>query len=250
MEHDDRTAGRLGSAAAAVVAVGSVFYAVAYLIITPSPQRHSNVGAFFRSYLAHPAGLRMASICLVVSGVLASFAVVTLRAALSTDAADGPLVRWATTAGVVAGLATAAHGLGDLLTVDKLAHRYAAGDATVRAAVSVTHATPSPVDPRGLMTFGLAGLVALGFGIALRHQRRATARIGIAYGVDLVLLFAATAAGVNGAVLVTGGLASLVLGPLWWIGVSRVIAQAVSNGSGGRWAPPPIGVERPLARTA
>src|SRR3954470_9428856 len=119
MEHDDRTAGRLGSAAAAVVAVGSVFYAVAYLIITPSAQRHSNVGAFFRSYLAHPAGLRIASVCLIVSGVLASFAVVALRAALSTDAADGPLVRWATTAGVVAGLGAAAPRLGGLLSGGK-----------------------------------------------------------------------------------------------------------------------------------
>ena len=66
----------------------------------------------------------------------------------------------------------------------------------------------------------------------------------------LIMLFVATATGVNALVLITGGLASLVLGPIWWVGVGRMIDQTVSNGSGGRWAPPPMGVDRPVARTA
>ena len=247
---DDRGFRRLGAVAALLVAAASVTYAIAFLIITPSPQRESNVNAFFRSYLAHPTGMRIASVCLVISGVLAGVAIVALRASLPAEHGEAPLTRWATVVGVVAGLATAMHGLDDLYTVDKLAHRFATGDAAVRAAVTVSHANPSPVDARGIMTFGLAGLVAIGLGLAAATTRPATGRIGVAYGVDLIVLFIATATGLHALVLVSGGLASLVLGPLWWVGVSRLIAQAVSNGSGGRWAPPPMGVDRPLARTA
>jgi hypothetical protein len=247
---DDRGFRRVGAVAAWLVAVASVIYAVAFLIITPSPQRHSNVGAFFRSYLAHPAGLRVASVCLTVSGILAGVAIVALRASLPPERRAAPLAQWATMAGVAAGLATAMHGLGDLFTVDKLAHRFATGDATVRAVVTVSHAAPSPVDPRGIMTFGVAGVVAIALGVAVSSTRPALARVGVAYGVDLIMLFVATATGLNPLVLITGGLASLVLGPIWWVGASRVIAQTVSSGSGGRWAPPPMGVERPVARTA
>jgi len=247
---DDRGFRRIGAVAALLVAAASVAYAIAFLIITPSPQRESNVNAFFRSYLAHPAGMRIASVCLVASGLLAGIAIVALRASLPAAQGDTALARWATVAGVVAGLATAMHGLDDLFTVDKLAHRFATGDAAVRAAVTVSHATPSPVDARGIMTFGVAGLVAIAFGIAASQTSTITGRIGVVYGVDLLVLFVATATGLHALVLVSGGLASLVLGPIWWIGVSRLIAQAVSNGSGGRWTPPPMGVDRPLARTA
>ena len=126
--------------------------------------------------------------------------------------------------GVAGGLLTSVHGLGGLLETDKLAHRFATGDAATRAAVVVTHSVPSPADPRGLITFGVAGLVALAFGQAfLAGGHRGLGRLGIAYGADLVLLFVATAAGVNGLVLVTGGLASVVLGPVWWVAVARLL---------------------------
>jgi hypothetical protein len=55
------------------------------------------------------------------------------------------------------------------------------------------------VDPRGLATFAVAGLVAL---------------------------FVSTAVGVDAAVLVFGGLASVVLNPIWWIGVGRALWSA------------------------
>src|SRR4051794_21131555 len=206
---DDRGFRRVGAVAALLVAVASVIYAVAFLIITPSPQRHSNVDAFFHSYLAHPAGLRVASLCLTVSGILAGIAIVALRASLPPERRAAPLAQWATVAGVAAGLATAMHGLGDLFTVDKLAHRFAAGDATVRAAVTVSHTAPSSVDPRGIMTLAVAGLVALALGVAVSSSKPTLGRVGVVYGVDLIMLFMATATGVNALVLITGGLASL-----------------------------------------
>ena len=93
-----------------LVATASIIYAVAFLIITPRSQRHSNVNAFFRSYLAHPAGLRIASVCLVASGILAGVAIVALRASLPAERQDAPLTRWATVAGVVAGALSMAAG--------------------------------------------------------------------------------------------------------------------------------------------
>ena len=207
--------------AALTVAVSSLVYAVAYLFVAPSEQRGSDISAFFRSYAAHPAGMRVASVCLAVSGVVTGIAAVALRdrcvAGTSTS------LRWATTAAVAGGLFTAAHGLQGLIEVDRLAHRFTTGDAATRAAIVVVHAAPAPTDPRGLATFGLAGLVALVFGGALRAEHRGLGRLGLVYGADLALLFAATAAGADALVLLTGGLASVALGPAWWIGVARLL---------------------------
>ena len=49
---EKRTFERVGAVSAALVAALSVLYAVAYLLITPSAQRGSNVDHFYRSYLA------------------------------------------------------------------------------------------------------------------------------------------------------------------------------------------------------
>jgi len=221
---EDRSFDRIGALGAAVVAALSIVYAIAYLGITPAAQRGSHTDAFFRSYLAHPTGLRIASTCLLVSGLVVGFTVVALAGRLATSGRRG--LAWASIAGVVGGLATAAHGFGDLVGVDKLAHQYGSGDAATRAAVTVAHVTPSAVDTRGLATFGVAGLVALVFGLTLRSSRPRLGTLGVVLGVDLVALFVATAIGLNALVLVTGGLASVVLGPLWWFGVARWLWRA------------------------
>lgn len=63
--------------------------------------------------------------------------------------------------------------------------------------------------------------------------------LGIVLGVDMIVLFLATAIGISGLVLLTGGLASVVLGPLWWVSVARLL-----------WAPGTAGVTpRPAAST-
>jgi len=109
------------------------------------------------------------------------------------------------------------------LRVDELARKYDSGDAATGAVVAVAHAMPSEVDPRGLATFGAAGLVALVLGMAVRGDRPRLGLLGIVLGIDMVLLFVATAAGIGPLVLLTGGLASVVLGPIWWISVARLL---------------------------
>ena len=231
----NRTFARIGAISAAAVAGLSVLYAVAYLGITPADQRGTDADAFFRSYLSHPAGLRVASVCLLVSGPLVGLAVVALAGRLTPE--GGQALAWAGVAGVTVGFATAAHGLGDLIGTDELAQRYRAGDSAIRASVIVAHQLPSPVDPRGLFTFGATGLIVATLALAARRSAPRLARLGLVLGADMVALFVATAAGVNAAVLVTGGLASVVLGPAWWLGAARMlwrtdapIASAVGAG--------------------
>lgn len=218
---DDRTFDRIGAVAAAAVAALSLVYAIAYLVITPAAQRAADVGDFYRSYLADPTGARIASTCLALSGLAVGTTVVALSRRYAADAPAA--MAWAAIVGVVAGLATAAHGLSSLLGVDELARDFASGDAATQAAVAVAHSSPSAVDPRGLATFGLAGLVALTLGLAVRPDRPRMGLLGVVLGVDMVVLFLATAVGVGPLVLLTGGMASVVLGPIWWISVARLL---------------------------
>jgi hypothetical protein len=219
---DDRTFEQVGAMSAGVVGALSLLYAVAYLGITPADQRGNDIDKFLRSYLAHPAGLRLAATCLMLSGLISGLAVVALIGRREEHRTSRSLT-WAGIVAVIAGLATSAHGLADLVGVDKLAHRYATGDAATRAAVAVVHVTPSPVDPRGLATFAAGGLVALVVGLSLRVAHPRLGRLGVVLGVDMVLLFVANAIGINALVLITGGLASVVLGPIWWFGIATVL---------------------------
>jgi hypothetical protein len=219
----ERLCDRIAAGAAGVVAALSIVYAVAYLIVTPAAQRGSDTAAFARSYLAHPAGLRIASACLAAAGIAGGIAAVAVAGRVIHQ---GSARMWVSAAAVIAGLAQSAHGLGDLVSAGTLAHRYVSGGAGTRAAVSLERALPSPVDPRGLATFGVAGLVALALGFAVRGARPRLGVVGIILGADLFVLFAATATGVRPLVLASGGAASLILVPAWWAGLARLLWQA------------------------
>jgi hypothetical protein len=182
------------------------------------------VDAFFRSYLAHPTGLRVASLCLFVSGLLTTIVFAALHA---TPGTLTPSPRtWALALGVVSGVATSAHGLADLIDLDKLAHAYVGGDAATKAAAIVVHDTSSPVDPRGLATFGIVGIVIFVYSMHLRPRSRFVALLGQVLGVDMVLLFVASATVSTVPTLITGGLAAVVLGLVWWASVALLLARA------------------------
>jgi hypothetical protein len=227
---DDRTFDRLAAGCGFAVAGLSILYAVAFLGITPAAQRESDVDAFYRSYLDDPTGARIASICLLLSGLAVGPAVVALARRYAGRAPAA--LSWAAIVGVVGGLATAAHGLASLLGVDELAGDYESGDAATRAAVAVAHATPSPVDPRGLATFLAAGLVALVLGPVVRAENERLGLLGVVLGCDMVLLFLATAVGIGSLVLLTGGLASVVLGPIWWVSLARQLWRGAPQTAG------------------
>jgi hypothetical protein len=232
---DDRIFDRIAGLAALAVAAFSLLYAVGYLVIAPAAQRTSDVDAFYRSYLAHPGGLRLASTCLLLSGLIIGLPAVALRRRLLGG--SGSAATWAAIAGVVAGFGTAAHGLASLVGTDRLAQHFLNADAATHAAIVVAHVQPSEIDPNGLATFALAGLAVLVFGAGLRPSRRGLGTLGIVLGVDMVALLVANSVGSTPAVLVTGGLASVILGPIWWVSVGRLLLQQ----PGGLGRPPTAG---------
>jgi len=84
----ERVFRRIAAVSAAAVGLLSIVYAIAYLVITPSAQRGADVAAFMRSYLADPTGLRLASVCLAVSGIASAAGLVAVveRLARRVDA--------------------------------------------------------------------------------------------------------------------------------------------------------------------
>src|SRR5947208_259588 len=95
--------------------------------------------------------------------------------------------------------------------------------AATRAVAAVAHATISQVDPRGLATFGIVGLVVFAFSRHVRQRSRFVGLLGQILGVDMVLLFASSAFAATVPILITGGLASVILGPAWWLSVARLL---------------------------
>jgi hypothetical protein len=175
------------------VAALSVAYALVYLgVASRNPDdRSANALAY----------------ALIAAGALAaSVAVVAM-----SDRAGGANARWLAPFGVGYALLSAAHGVFDAI------------QAGSGAALGL-----SPTDPRGFATFGLAGIWMLALGSSARGARSVPANLAtlaIVGGIDLVLLFFATVAGSTPFILVTGGLASVILGPAFWIWSGRILSR-------------------------
>src|SRR4029077_10364818 len=76
----------------------------------------------------------------------------------------------------------------------------------------------SPTDPRGFATFGLVGLWLFVAGLELRGRaglKPLYAQLAMAAGIVQILLFVSTLLASSPLVLVTGGLSSVLLGPLF-----------------------------------
>jgi hypothetical protein len=143
---------------------------------------------------------------LIAAGALAASAAVVAM----SERVGGGYARWLSPLGVGYALLSAAHGA------------YAA----ILVSSGLVASDLSPTDPRGFATFGLAGLWMLVIGLVSRGGTALPARLSllaIAGGVDLILLYVATLVGSANAILVTGGLASVILGPAFWIWSGRVL---------------------------
>ena len=189
----DRAFSRRAGFQAYLIAAFSLVYAVVFLgFVHNHPE---NIGA---------AALAWA----LIAGAGLSATIATVSAA----ARIGGYARWWLTAlGVGYGLLSAAHGTFAAIAVEQ---NIPIGDL-------------SPTDPRGLATFGLAGLWALTIGLEIRSGNGALPPnlgwLAIASGLDLIALFVATVAQAEGAILVTGGLASVILVPAFWIWTGRAL---------------------------
>jgi len=177
------------------IAALSVLYAVVFL-------------GFVRTDAANTTASALANGLIGLSGILATFAVIAVG-----DRVDGAAGRWLRVVGVGWALLSAAHGV----------------SAAISDAQGLATSAISATDPRGLATFGLAGLWSIVLGLAIRSGTSFPRRLGtiaLVNGVDLVVLFLATATGAGTLILVTGGLASVILGPLQWAWIGRAMIEA------------------------
>ena len=185
---------RRAGVCAYLVAALSIGYAVVYL------------GFASRNADDHPSNAL--AYALIAAGALAA-SVATVG---MSDRAGGPNARWLAPFGVGYALLSAAHGV------------YAA----ILAGQGLAAGDLSATDPRGLATFGLAGVWMLALGLSARGAAtipRNLALLAITGGADLILLFFATVAGSTPLILLTGGFASVVLGPAFWIWSGRLLGR-------------------------
>ena len=191
----DRAFSRRAGFQAYLIAAFSLAYALVYLGFVQRDANDHNAAAVAAALLAG-------------GGLSATIAVVAAAARVGGDARW-----WLTAVGVGYGLLSAAHGVTDAI-------------ANVQGL-----ALPdiSPTDPRGLATFGLAGLWAFTIGLEIRSGNSALPGglgwLAVVSGLDLMVLFAATVAAAQTLVLVTGGLASVILVPAFWIWTGRTLRR-------------------------
>jgi hypothetical protein len=186
---------RRAAVCAYLVAALSIAYAVVYLgVASRNPDdRSANALAY----------------ALIAAGALAA----SVATVAMSERAGGAYARWLAPFGVGYALLSAAHGVYAAILAGS---GFPAGDL-------------SATDPRGFATFGLAGVWMLALGLSARGGAilpRNLVRLAIGGGVDLILLFVATVAGSTPLILLTGGLASVVLGPAFWTWSGRILAAS------------------------
>jgi len=189
----DRAFSRRAGFQAYLIAAFSLIYAVVFL-------------GFVHNHPENTGAAALAWALIAGAGLSATIATVSAAARIGGDARW-----WLTALGVGYGLLSATHGTFAAIAVEQ---NIAIGDL-------------SPTDPRGLATFGLAGLWALTLGLEVRSGNSALPGnlgwLAIGSGLDLIVLFFATVAGAENLVLVTGGLASVILVPAFWIWTGRAL---------------------------
>ena len=186
---------RLGGYAAFGVALFSILYAIVYLGFVRNDPNNASASALANALIA--AG----SLC-------AAFATGAMGAYIG-----GTVGGWISVFGVAYALLSAKHGIFAAIS-----------DAQGYADLEV-----SPTDPRGFATFGLAGIWLLVVSRELARRtdlRRLYPQLAVVAGVDLVVLFIATVIGSTPLILLTGGLASVVLGPIFWSMTGRLLTVA------------------------
>lgn len=186
---------RWAGAAAIAASIGGVIYSAAFLggvVLELNPE----------------LGIRVASAALMVGGLLSTVVLV----AIYERVGGGTMALIGLAFGLLGALGAIVHGGYDLAN----ALNPPTGDPITEAGL------PSPVDPRGLLTFGMAGLGVLI--LALRARQTGTlsmpvATFGIALGVLLILTYLARLiilTPTSPLVAVPAALAGVLVGPFFY----------------------------------
>jgi hypothetical protein len=192
----DRAFERFAGACAFVVGLGGLVYAIVFVTI---------LGGSGRAADAASAGL------LLVGGLLSTAVLVAVYERVRPS--GGPFSLLALLLGSVAAIGSAVHGGYDL--------------ANVVNRPQIGLSIPNPVDPRGLLTFGVTAIaVAVLAWLILRTGAfpRRLAYVGFAAAALLVVIYAGRLTVVDPkspVLLVAAVLAGFVVNPLWyvWLGL-------------------------------
>jgi len=189
----DRAFSRRAGFQAYLIAGLSLAYAVVFL-------------GFVRGHPADHSSAALAWALLAAGGLATTIAVVGAASRVNGDAS-----RWLIALGVGYALLSAVHGT----------------FAAIAEAQGLPASDLSPTDPRGLASFGLAGLWALTLGLETRSGNSSLPSglgwLAIANGLVLIALFFATVAASEALILVTGPLTAVILGPAFWIWTGRAL---------------------------
>jgi hypothetical protein len=152
---------------------------------------------------------------LLIGGVLGASALLGLYERLKPS--NGTYALWALVFGLAGALAATLHGGYDL----------AVGIHPPNQVINF----PSPVDPRGLGTFGLTGISLLAFSFLIQRDRsfpRGFVWLGYASGVLLLLIYVSRLTilqASNLLVLAPAGIEGFVLNPAWYIWLGFVLRK-------------------------
>lgn len=188
---------RFGSVSAILTGVLSIFYAVFFLFISRANEFVGILGSW---------------IILGGTAFFAAAAYVALYQRLKEREAGFAL--YTLLFGVMCAFAMLQHGAFEAINL------YRSG-----AVVSALGA-PSQVDPAGLASFGVIGVVAFLWGWLIQKTNvlpRTLGYVGMLNAVLLIVLFFATVIGSQTLILASGGLTSVIVGPLWWIWLGRAL---------------------------
>jgi hypothetical protein len=198
---------QLGAACAILAGVTGFLYAVAFLIV---------------SRASPDAGRLWSGVFLLAGGILSLGALIALYERLRRVSEGAAL--WALLLGVAGVLGAAVHGGYDLAVA---IHPSAAGGETANA--------PSPIDPRGLLTFGVTGLALFIDGALIAGGAslpRGLSSIAYLQGALLLVLYLArliVLAPSSPAVAVPAILAGFVTGPVWYVSLGLALRGSAAG---------------------
>ncbi len=190
---------------AILTAIAGFLYAVAFVVIARAAPR---------------AGDFLSALFLVAGGLLATPALVGLYERLRPQAAAA--ARWALLVGVLGATGAAIHGGYNLANV---IHPPAAAGTDF----------PSQIDPRGLLTFGFAGLAVGIFSWLIRRDAalpRGLGSLGYLSGALLVLIYLARLIIFNASnplVLGPAALEGFIVNPIWYVWLGLVLRRGAGS---------------------
>jgi hypothetical protein len=158
---------------------------------------------------------------LMLGGLFATVALTALYSRVRSVESTVASLAWIL--GVVGALGAAIHGGYDLANaINPPAPNFALAIASL----------PSSIDPRGLLTFGVAGLGLLGFAWLMGHSNAFTS--GMSYltyllAILLIVLFIGRLIILdtkNPLILVVGSLSGFIVNPLWYLWLGATLWQS------------------------